>query len=77
MTKWATPLALTRGLLIGLCLCWLSYTSLEGTERDPSQDQTRTQDGVEAIRLAAEEGHASAQYNLGVNRLGFVRELVS
>ena len=66
MTKWATPLALTRGLLIGLCLCWLSYTSLEGTERDPSQDQTQRQDVVEAIRLAAEEGDASAQFNLGV-----------
>ena len=66
MTKWATPLALTRGLLIGLCLCWLSYTSLEGTERDPSQDRTLMSEVVEAIRLAAEQGFASAQYNLGL-----------
>ena len=66
MTKWATPLALTRGLLVGLCLCWLSYTSLEGTERDPSQDQTQTQDVVEAIRLAAKQGDTEAQFNLGI-----------
>ena len=66
MTKWATPLALTRGLLSGLCLCWLSYTSLEGTERGPSPDRTLTPDVVEAIRLAAEQGYADGQYNLGV-----------
>ena len=63
MTKWAAPLALTRGLLlVGLCVCWPLYTSAEGTERDPSQDQ----DTVEAIRLAAEQGDVSAQYDLGV-----------
>ena len=65
MTKWAAPLALTRGLLSGLCLCWRSYTSLEGTERGPSQDRTLTPDVVEAIRLGAEEGDASAQFTLG------------
>ena len=66
MTKLAAPLALTRGLLVGLCLCWSLHTSLEGAERDPSQDQTQTQDAVEAIRLAAEGGDASAQFFLGV-----------
>ena len=55
MTRWAAPLALTRGMLVGLCLCWLSYTSSEGAERSPSQDQTQTQDAVEAVRLAAEK----------------------
>ena len=64
-TRWAAPLALTRGLLVGLCVCWLSYTSAEGTERDLSQGQTQTQDAVEAIRLAAELGVAEAQFNLG------------
>ena len=63
---WAALLTLTRGLLVGLCVCWPSYTSAEGTERDPSQDQTQTEDAVAAIRLAAEQGDASAQYNLGV-----------
>ena len=53
MTKWAAPLALTRGLLVGLCVCWPSYTSAEGTERGPSQDQTQREDAVEAIRLLA------------------------
>ncbi len=66
MTKWAASLALTRGLLVGLCVCWPSYTSAEGTERDPSQDQTQTADAVEATRLAAEQGDAGAQYTLGV-----------
>ena len=56
MTRWAASLALTRGLLVGLCVCWPSYTSAEGTERDPSQDQTQTADAVEAIRCAAEQG---------------------
>ena len=55
-TRWAAPLALTRGLLVGLCVCWPSYTSAEGTQRDPSQAQTPTADAVEAIRLAAEQG---------------------
>ena len=66
MTRWATPLALTRGLLVGLCLCWPSYTTPEGTERGPSQDQTQTQDDVEAVRLAADQGDAGAQYDLGL-----------
>ena len=48
----------TESVLSGLCLCWLSYTSLEGTERDPRQ--TQRQD-VEAIQ----QGLAGAQYNLG------------
>ena len=65
MTNWATPLALTRGLLVGLCVCWPSYASPEGTEQDPSQDQTQTQDAIEAMRLAAEQGSAGAQFNLG------------
>ena len=65
-TRWAAPLALTRVLLVGLCLCWPSYTSAQGTERDPSQNQTPTQDAVEATRLAAERGDAGAQSNLGV-----------
>ena len=42
-TKWAAPLALTCGLLVGLCVSWPSYTSAEGTERDPSQNQTQTE----------------------------------
>ena len=66
MTRWAAPLALTRGLLVGLCVCWPSYTSAEGTERDPSQNQTQREDAVEANRLAAEQGDAGAQSNLGV-----------
>ena len=66
MTRWAAPLALTRGLLVGLCVYWPSYTSAEGTERDPSQDQTQTADAVAAIRLAAEQGDAVAQYDLGM-----------
>ena len=66
MTRWAASLALTRGLLVGLCVCWPSYTSAEGTERDLSQDQTQTADAVEAIRRAAEQGDADAQYNLGL-----------
>ena len=49
MTKRAAPLALTRALLVGLCVCWPSCTST-----------------VQAIRLAAEQGDADAQYNLGV-----------
>ena len=65
-TRWAAPLALTRVLLVGLCVCWPSYTSAESTQRDPSQDQTQTQDAVEAIRLAAEQGDAVAQFNLGL-----------
>ena len=65
-TRWAAPLALTRVLLVGLCVCWPSYTSAESTQRDPSQDQTQTQDAVEAIRLAAEQGDAVAQVTLGV-----------
>ena len=48
MTKRAAPLALTRALLVGLCVCWPSCTST-----------------VQAIRLAAEQGDADAQYNLG------------
>ena len=49
MTTWAAPhrSTLTRGLLVGLCVCWPSYTSAEGTERDPSQDQRQTGDAVE------------------------------
>ncbi len=66
MTKWPAPLALTRGLLVGLCVCWPSYTSAEGTERDPSQDQTQTADAVEAVRLAADQGDVDAQFNLGL-----------
>ena len=65
MTRWAASLALTRGLLVGLCVCWPSYTSAEGTERDPSRDQTQTADAVEAIRRVAEQGDAVAQYTLG------------
>ncbi len=65
-TRWAAPLALTRGLLVGLCVCWPSYTSAEGTERDPSQNQTQTQAAVAAIRLAAEQGDAEQQFVLGV-----------
>ncbi len=65
MTKWPASLALTRGLLVGLCVCWPSYTSAQGTERDPGRDQTQTQDAVEAVRLGAEQGNASAQFNLG------------
>ena len=64
MTMWAASLALTRGLLVGLCVCWPSYTSAEGTKRDPSQDQTLT-DNVGAVRLAAEQGVWLAQYTLG------------
>ena len=64
-TRWAAPLALTRGLLVGLCVCWPSYASAEGAERDLSQGQTQTQDAVEVIRLAAEQGVAEAQFNLG------------
>ena len=64
-TRCAAPLALTCGLLVGLCVCWPSYTSAEGTERDPSQDQTQTADAVAAIRVAAEQGVADAQFNLG------------
>ena len=64
-TRWAAPLALTRVLLVGLCVCWPSYTSAESTQRDPSQDQTQTPDAVEAIRLAAAQGDADAQYSLG------------
>ena len=63
MSKWAAPLALTRGLLLGLCVCWSSCTS--------------TEDAVEAIRLAAEQGRASAQNNLGVmyeNGLGIPQD---
>ena len=66
MTKWAAPLALTRGLLVG----WyrlaaaqynlgLRYASGEGVPQDDD----------EAMRwfcLAAEQGYAAAQYNLGV-----------
>ncbi len=63
-TRWAAPLALTRGLLVGLCVCWASYTSAEGTERDPRQDQIQTQDAVETLRLAAEQGVAEAQVSL-------------
>ncbi len=66
MTRWTPPLALTRGLLVGLCVCWPSYTSAEGTEQDPSQDQTQTADAVEAVRLAAEQGDAEQQFVLGV-----------
>ena len=66
MTRWAAPLALTRGLLVGLCVCWPSYTSAQGTEGDLNQNQTQTQDAVEATRLAAEQGDAGAQSNLGV-----------
>ena len=66
MTRWAAPLALTRGLLVSLCVCWPSYSSPEGTERDPSQAQTQTGDLVETLRLAAEQGDAIAQYALGV-----------
>ena len=66
MTRWAAPLALTRVLLVGLCVCWSSCTSPEDTERDPSQGQTQTEDTVEAIRLAADQGDAAAQYNLGI-----------
>ena len=51
-TRWAAPLALTRVLLVGLCVCWPSCT--------------RTEDAVEAIRLAAEQGDASAQDDLGL-----------
>ena len=51
-TRWAAPLALTRGLLVGLCVCWPSCTS--------------TEDAGEAIRLAAEQGDASAQDDLGL-----------
>ena len=65
-TRWAAPLALTRVLLVGLCVCWSSCTSPEDTEQDPSQDQTQTEDAVEAIRLAAEQGDVNAQFNLGV-----------
>ena len=65
MTKWSTSLAFTRGLLVGLCVCWPSYTSAEGTERDPSQGQTQTEDAVAAIRLVAEQGDAAEQNNLG------------
>ena len=65
MTRWAASLALTRGLLVGLCVCWPSYTSAEGTERDPSQGQTQTEDAVAAIRLVAEQGDAAEQNNLG------------
>ena len=66
MTRWAAPLALTRGLLVGLCVCWPSYTSAQGTGGDLNQNQTQTQDAVEATRLAAEQGDAGAQSNLGV-----------
>ncbi len=66
MTRWAAPLALTRGLLVCLCVCWPSYANPEGTERDPRQDQTQTADAVEATRLAAEQGDPGAQSNLGV-----------
>ena len=66
MTKWAAPLALTRWLLVGLCVCWPSYATAEGTERDHSQDQTQTAEAVAAIRLAAEQGDASAQDDLGL-----------
>ena len=59
-TRWAAPLALTRGLLLGLCVCWSSCTSPEDTERDPSQGQTQTEDTVEAIRLAADQGQRCA-----------------
>ena len=65
-TKWAAPLALTRVLLVGLCVYWPSYTGAEGTERDPTQDQVLTADAVAATRLAAEQGDAVAQFNLGV-----------
>ena len=65
MNKWAEPLALTRALLVGLCVCWPSYTSAEGTQRDPSQNQTQTEDPLEADRLAAEQGHVIAQDSLG------------
>ena len=64
-TRCAAPLALTCGLLVGLCVCWPSYTSAEGTERDPSQGQTQTEDAVAAIRLVAEQGDAAEQNNLG------------
>ena len=64
--RWAAPLALPRGLLVGLCVYWPSYTSAEGTQRDPSQAQTPTADAVEAIRLAAEQGDADAQVDLGL-----------
>ena len=67
-TRWAAPLALTRGLLVGLCVCWPSYTSAEGTERDLSQDQAQTADAVAAIRLA-EQGDMDAQLNLGYMHL--------
>ena len=74
MTRWTVPLVLTRGLLVGLCVCWPSYTSAEGTERDLSQGQTQTGDlaadtfrlVAETFRLAAEQGDADAQYNLGI-----------
>jgi TPR repeat protein len=64
-TRWAAPLALTRVLLVGLCVCWPSYTSAESTQRDPSQDQTQTPDAVETIRLA-EQGDVGAQFLLGL-----------
>ena len=63
-TRWAAPLALTRVLLVGLYVCWPSYTSAEGTERDSGQDQTQTADTVETIRLA-EQGNATAQVVVG------------
>ena len=64
-TRWAAPLALTRVLLVGLCVCWPLYTNAEDTERGPSQDQAQTAHTVEAIRLAAEQGDVSAQNDLG------------
>ena len=57
-TRWAAPLALTRVLLVGLCVCWPSHTNAEGTERDLSQDRVGTRVVVEAVRLAADQEDA-------------------
>ena len=67
MTRWSAPLTLTRALLVGLCVCWPSYTSAEGTGRDLSPGEAQLQVVVEKTRLAAERGGASAQFDLGLS----------
>ncbi len=65
MIGWTLRSAVVRGLLVGLCLCEPLAAHPNSPAPKPPQNQTEAPD-VEAVRLAAEQRDAQAQYNLGV-----------
>ena len=61
----ALRLVVAHGLLVGFCICAPLAARIHSSAPKPPQNQTEVPD-VEAVRLAAEQGDAAAQINLGV-----------